>query len=199
MPNNDYILTSNGGFISEDELYHYGVVGMKWGKRKDSYYTAKANSHISKMKTSKTRLGKEYHNYQAYKNEAKANIKKSMVQKGMRNTIDNVYGYGGNASLQKAASNYHDRKSTYTKTRLGTTMAKSNSYNAKTAAAANQRLHNSKGIKRAQNYVDSIANRSVKTWSGRTTTTGKQLVDNMLTLGIAGTIADIKYYREHKN
>ena len=28
MPNN-YILTSNGNFISEDELYHYGVKGMK--------------------------------------------------------------------------------------------------------------------------------------------------------------------------
>lgn len=34
MPNN-YILTSEGSFISEDELYHYGVKGQKWGHRKD--------------------------------------------------------------------------------------------------------------------------------------------------------------------
>ena len=31
---NDYILTSNGSFVSENELYHYGVPGMKWGRRK---------------------------------------------------------------------------------------------------------------------------------------------------------------------
>lgn len=28
---NNYILASNGSFVSEDELYHWGVKGMKWG------------------------------------------------------------------------------------------------------------------------------------------------------------------------
>ena len=29
MSNTDYILTSNWNFISEDELYHWGIKGMK--------------------------------------------------------------------------------------------------------------------------------------------------------------------------
>ena len=34
MPNTNYILTSEGNIISEDELYHWGIKGMKWGVRR---------------------------------------------------------------------------------------------------------------------------------------------------------------------
>ena len=30
----NYIITSDGRFISEDELYHWGIKGMKWGVRR---------------------------------------------------------------------------------------------------------------------------------------------------------------------
>lgn len=30
----DYVITLNGGFISECELYHYGIKGQKWGVRR---------------------------------------------------------------------------------------------------------------------------------------------------------------------
>lgn len=34
MPDTNYILTSDGNFISENELYYWGIKGMKWGVRR---------------------------------------------------------------------------------------------------------------------------------------------------------------------
>lgn len=46
MPTN-YILTPDGNFVSANELYHYGVLGMKWGVRKAGYYRS-ANDKLHK-------------------------------------------------------------------------------------------------------------------------------------------------------
>lgn len=198
-----YIITANGSFYSEDELYHHGVKGMKWGKRKASYYDAKSKAHASAIATSKTRLGKNYHNWRAYRNELRSADKRAVEKLGKGNIlkdIDSMYGHGATARAQGASSNYYSRKASYTKTRLGTSRAKALAYNNKTAAAANTRLHNSKSlVQYGTNFVDSIANRSIKTWSGRTTTTGKKMVDDILTAGVLSTVQDIGYYRNSKN
>ena len=34
MSNSNYILTSDGYFINDEELYHYGIKGMRWGIRR---------------------------------------------------------------------------------------------------------------------------------------------------------------------
>ena len=34
MSNTNYILTSDGSFISDEALYHYGIKGMRWGIRR---------------------------------------------------------------------------------------------------------------------------------------------------------------------
>ena len=31
---NTYIITLNGSFVSNNELYHHGIKGMKWGFRR---------------------------------------------------------------------------------------------------------------------------------------------------------------------
>ena len=31
---NDYVLTPDGGFVNKNELYHWGIKGMKWGVRR---------------------------------------------------------------------------------------------------------------------------------------------------------------------
>lgn len=198
---------ANGTFYAvparSNELYHYGVPGMRWGHRKASYYDEKSRSHASKIGTAKTRLGKSYHNYRAYRNEVKAgdqrNFESLNKQKGILKKIDSVYGHGATARDQAAASKYYDRKSGYTKTRLGTTMAKSASYNNKTAAEMNTKLHDSKTLQQyGSRFVDGMFNRSIKTWSGRTTTTGEKYIDEVLTGGLITAMSDHAYYAKTK-
>lgn len=48
MSNTNYILTSDGSFISDDEVYHYGIKGMRWGVRKD--VRSRSSAYDSKSK-----------------------------------------------------------------------------------------------------------------------------------------------------
>lgn len=182
--------------VYDDELMHYGVKGMKWGKRK-SKYQDRAEYHKRKVGSSKTRLGKEYHNYRAYRNEYKTNVGTALAKNkgaGLRQ-FDNLYGHGDYAARQKAASGYYNRKSEYSKTRLGKTINASRGYNQDQWAKQNTKLHNAKGVgDYVGKYVSALANTKQKTWAGRTTTTGKQMVDMALTGGVVGTVMDIDHY-----
>ena len=186
--------------MNQNELCHYGVVGMRWGHRKNGYYEGKSSSQVSKIGKSKTRLGKNLHNYMAQQNDYKSNVRKAVnSDKGIIKKYDNLYGHGDASARQKAASKYYSRKAGYSKTRLGRSINEAKSFNNKTAAEANARLHNSKNIiDYGAKYIDALAHRKVKTWSGRTTTTGEQFVDSLLTVGILGTVKDIQYYRNNK-
>lgn len=197
----------------EHELYHYGIKGQKWGvrryqnkngsltpagKKRAAEYESKSKAHVSAINSSTTRLGKNYHNRQAYKNDIKAGklrAKDSSVNDSTLKKFSNLYSHGSSARTQSAKADYYNRKSVYTKTRIGTTKTKSKAYNSKTSAEMNARLHNSKSTREyGRNFVDSFANRPMKSWSGRSTTSGKRLLDTMLTGKLAGMTMDVGYY-----
>ena len=102
--------------MNQNELCHYGVVGMRWGHRKNGYYEGKSSSQVSKIGKSKTILGKNLHNYMAQQNDYKSNVRKAVnSDKGIIKKYDNLYGHGDLSARQKAASKYYGRKEGYSK------------------------------------------------------------------------------------
>ena len=93
---NNYIITSDGSFISDEELYHYGIKGMKWGVRKDRQPGYKSTSIKAALaKRSKYRkgiirqeVGKD--SARKYLSEAKA-VKKQLSADPSNKTLQKKY------------------------------------------------------------------------------------------------------------
>ena len=78
-------------YYRSDELYHYGVLGMKWGKRKSNYRSTGIKSAIARRKNEKVDEGFKNWNENAKKRDdavalgKKANVAKMAYEKDRSN------------------------------------------------------------------------------------------------------------------
>lgn len=83
-----YYLANDGGFLTEDELMHYGVVGMKWGVRRarknGSTYSYK--SRATKRYEKKSDKAKEHGDSVKSEKFKKYAKKSAKLDKGMEDT-----------------------------------------------------------------------------------------------------------------
>ena len=95
MSNANYILTSDGSFISDEELYHYGIKGQKWGVRR-----------YQNDDGSLTPSGKKRYSDDSQLNSIKRNEtpKKGLIQKRKDKLMERyiVKGYNPNAAKAMA-------------------------------------------------------------------------------------------------
>lgn len=118
----NYLITPTGDFVSENELYHHGILGMKWGVRRyqnsDGSLTAAGRRRYIGSDGNLTKAGKKYYSKEAdrlkkerknIKAKLRAEAKLSKLEQ-MRN--DNKSLKGDDADKKKASNSTKSNKKT---------------------------------------------------------------------------------------
>ena len=182
----------------DDELYHYGVMGMRWGHRKAEYYDKRADINRRKSNKAKTSIGKNFYENLSSTNQNYADRRRDIKNsKGIINKAKAAYGHRNSYRTQNNQSQMNYRQAKNAKTKLFKQMYKVKSMNSKSSSNYHKRIDQSKNL--GQRFV----NKYIKAWSteytkysGRTTTIGMMFVDAIIP-GL-GTMKDLDYMRKHK-
>ena len=187
-----------------NELYlsHHGIKGQKWGVRrfqnedmsltpagKERYgvgeknkFDVRAQKHIDKIATSKTRIGKSFHNNRAMINEYRSNVRNDVKNaKGIGKKIGARIGAGASASAYDAIENYYSRQKEYRKTKLGKHLSGVHEYNAHNLGTSSEKVYQAKGIMgKGKASVEAAFGTKVKSIVGRKTRTGEAFADAII-------------------
>lgn len=184
-------------YTYENELYHYGVKGMRWGVRKKSYYDARVEANMAKAKNAKTSYGKARALNRAEINKYYADrAKRRDSAKTLKDEFLVDHGNDDAVKAMKAYTNIEKNNARASKTKLMRQYHKVNAMNNEEGTKVREAMRDAKGLKnKGKAAVTGMANMKVTSLAGRTRSVGMAIVEDMTGLG---TLRDIGYYMDHK-